>query len=204
MIHHRKKLIIPFILSVVSLCCFISPSIALGAAEDKGKAQEGGATSGEVSCEASVFYSWKRAPRTQKSSEPSRPPTGTPPPPAEDEKPIEMFYTRIGESGSPEVDVKNRLASRLSATEGEAIKSCQNEHEGEATCVADQLKRMGEDYRNLDFPARHALLSSLTEDCRLQAGVCLSARSSQIACAQIQTPGHSAAEDAKGASGKKK
>lgn len=147
-------------------------------------------------CEADVFFSWKRTPppRTTTDAQGKTVPVAVDP---ELLKPIEEFFTKVGESGKIENDVRNRLATRLGGVELQARRSCEELHQDRVSCVSRNLRTTKSDYQLLDFAARKALLSSIERECEDNTGVCLSTRTGAITCF-LNTPPDAAAAGAAG------
>lgn len=140
---------------------------------------------GQFTCEADVYYIWKK-----------RQDAGNQPPAA-------VFYVRVGERGAVELDVKNKLLTRLSGVEADAVKGCQAEHHNISTCVATRLKTFAGEYHQMDFNARRVLLDTITEDCGNNAGSCIAAHTGPITCLFERPPTLVVPDDAGAAAGAK-
>lgn len=140
----------------------------------------------EFICEADVYYTWKR--RHYEDSETA----GGEEIKGSEESgfydPIEVFYVRAGERGAVELDVKNKLLTRISGVEASSLRTCQDRHQNLATCVARKLKGLADAYRLMDFSARRELMKATTSDCRNVSGFCISTRTGPIACFENRPP----------------
>ncbi len=204
----------------LALLVFIALAPEQVSAAKEEKEGEGGTAAGdalppgaEVTCEANVSYIWKKKPPPPPpipaqgaTAVPTPTPTGDAQPtssPKEEPTPVEVLYKRIGETGTVELEVKNKLASRLPLVEAEALNDCNRLHANQSSCVATRFGAMRRDYQLFDFGTRKAVLNALTEDCRDNYGDCLSAKSGQIFCFQSGGGGKGGAEQAE-TPGKKK
>lgn len=154
-------------------------------ADEKTPSAETPQAKGEIVCEANITYSWKRKPPPVPLGNQN---SGTPPPPPPEMPTLETQYQQIGERGMIEVDVKNRLTTRLPSAQAEAMKHCADAHENQTLCVSKQLKLVAKDYQLLDFAARKTFLNAITTDCEAQAGDCVSAKSGPVYCFENRSP----------------
>lgn len=149
-------------------------------------------------CEADIFYSWKKTPPKPVPGQKDAAP------PAEAE-PAEVFYTRAGEQGAVEEEVKARVEKKLETMKAEALSACREAHEDQARCITTGLKTISKEYNRADYAARGALLKSVTDDCENTNGACVSARTGDVACYLHHPPDEAAAASADaGADDKKK
>lgn len=185
----KDKMTSRIIAIVIALLSTISVTTVHAAKEEKADEKTPSAETpqakGEIVCEANITYSWKRKPPPVPLGNKN---SVTPPPPPPEMPTLETLYQQIGERGMVEVDVKNRLTTRLPSAQAEAMQHCAEAHENQTLCISKQLKLVTKDYQLLDFAARKTLLSAVTADCETQAGDCLSSKSGPVYCFENRSP----------------
>ena len=214
-----QRLKFPLLLLLAVSIVVVLPNTALAQKKGKGKSKKADAEAAvdsegasapvirsEFVCESNVFYSWSRI--EEVPSEDGTPPT------KRRLDPVEEFYVTVGQSGSDEIDTKNKLYARLPSAEAEALAHCRRRHQEASRCVAAHLRQISDEYQKMDFASRRAMLDTITGDCREQSGACTETRSSEIACYENAISGISpagagegaeaAADEKKGKSKKKK
>lgn len=152
----------------------------------EGEAEAGGKS--EYSCDADIFYSWKRVPQpaepqkvAAKNAEPEDPDVY---------KPIEEFYVQSHAEADTKEEAELRLKGRLPELEANARKYCESVRQNRGKCVADRLAVMGPDYVNLDFEARRVVREQVSIDCMKNSGVCLAPRSGDLSCHESKRTGN--------------
>jgi len=140
-----------------------------------------------ISCEADVFFTWKRIiePTFEVNQRGER--IKVTPDPAL-VQPVEQFFTRAGAVAASETAATAELKEKLPAIEGKARAACSRQHESTAGCLKSRMENLAADYHSLDFGARKLLLDGIKKDCDGFRGVCLSTRSSDIQCATTIPP----------------
>ena len=121
----------------------------------------------------------------------------------------EVFFETIREKGADEEKTKKALMRKTSASKRDAMMECNDAHQSLAKCVTRGVTPVQDEYRLLDFAARKQVLTSINEDCRFNRGVCLSARTGDPVCIELESPksadtSATTADDAEGEKGKKK
>lgn len=152
-------------------------------------------------CEADIFYSWKRLPPKSPSEDSSS--TSAPEASANQEA-MEVFFTRTGEQGAVEEEVKAKLETKLETIKAEAISTCRDDHEDQAHCVTAGIKRIAREYNLADYTSRGALLKSVTDTCEQSVGNCVSARAGEVKCYIHHPPDEAPAGEAEAGGDKKK
>ena len=141
-------------------------------------------------CEADVFYIWKRTPRMKTTTDKDGKVVLAEPP--LDEKllePIEVFYSRPGETAESEAAAGQRLDAQLPEVQSQARAMCEKSHQSESRCVMARLRETSKDYRMLDFRARKQFLDTVAEDCRKNVGVCVSTKVGKTHCEKEEAGG---------------
>ncbi|MCB0345266.1 MAG: hypothetical protein KDD66_09105 [Bdellovibrionales bacterium] len=202
---------------LIGLLVLICADTTLAADKKKGKKDEAESAAMDEKkstalyrCEADVFYVWKRTPRlktkidTMGKTVPDEPPLD-----AELLKPIEVFFSRPGETAESEAVAGHKLDAQLPQVLSEARALCERRHQSESRCVLARMKAVGKDYRMLDFQARKQFLDTVSEDCRLSVGVCMDAKVGKTECEakamnSAATPDGQAEETGKESKKKKK
>ena len=188
----------PLLLTAIFLCAISSllggAQSAFGAdpkaAAGPAPGQSGGETDYGFICEADIFYSWKRIPKTTAAelerSAGRGPAAAVVEPPQEE--PIEVFFNRIGERGADSKAAQERLEKRLPSAQGQAMSQCRAEHENRGKCIADGVRRAEDTYQNADYIARKAITQGIKEDCELNSGRCLTTKSGPVSCNEDRPP----------------
>lgn len=186
------------------VCILFLFGVNFAAAEDakkseKGKtgeenaSEEGADKVSDYICEADVFYTWKRTIQPKEVTDERGQKKLIPPDPALI-KPIQEFYTRVGDRGPLEQEVANRLFARLPGVEAEARAQCELMREDKAKCLTRKLSAVQDEYQRMDFHGRKSLLDAVKDDCERNIGVCIKAGSSKIACYEQVPPDKLGAE----------
>ncbi len=125
-------------------------------------------------CEAQVTYNWRK--RTPVLPKGSKEPAPTP------YDPIKVFFATVGERGTIEADVKERVTGILEKTKEEAQIDCKSVHENQTGCVSRKMRENSDGYSRMDFSARRSFLDAVKSDCEEAFGNCLNSEASAVLC----------------------
>lgn len=141
-------------------------------------------------CELDVFYQWQERPAPKPALAAGHRGPNPPPatePPAELRK-FETFYSRIGEQGMVEAEVRKLLHAKSAAAQAEALRRCEADHQDETGCITRKIKSITSVYGSLDFKTRNSMLSAAEKDCQETIGDCLGTREGEVLCFQNIAP----------------
>ncbi len=185
------------------ICLGLCSSLALAAdkKDPKGGAEPATETIIVHKCRQTVSYTWKRVP--PKVEEPlggkkaKAPPAPTPDPDLYSVN--EVSALTVNGSGSTVEAAKTQLSAELFQGEQQAKSICQEEHQSPGSCAAKKLAGMGGQFDRLDFDSKRTIQAQIIQDCQLNAGVCLTTKSSEPVCVEekITAPAAPAAETGK-------
>lgn len=176
---HKLSAAIPLLLAVVHLPANISYAVDKKPGEPVAAGLEGGEKKQERVCEAEVYYSWQ-PPRPKQEPHPAG---VAPPPPPAIPSPVEVLFTKSTERGTGgDEAIKKRLLGAISVAKNNALVECQSQHQNQAQCVSRKLKSISADYSRLDYQSQRTFREAITDDCRSQAGLCLSTRVGEVSC----------------------
>lgn len=168
---------------LTSLCALLAPglltifiatltlSVAFAADEKEEEASEEAKEEEEAEapknfryrCEAPLFYLWDSDAVNTKEVE-------------------KVFFKNLSAEAESEENAKYSLGNMSNLAEQDAVESCEQSKSSATTCVAGALSRHSTEYRQLDFPARREFLSTVSQDCRSNAGKCTGVELGETRC----------------------
>jgi len=160
-------------------------------------------------CSAEVSYKWKRIPPPPVESPAGKKGKAAQPAPTPDPEiyaPIQAPALTMSESGPIESEVKARIEAQFSNALGQAMHICVSLHQNQGSCLSKKLGAVSIQLDRLDFETKKAIREQSIEDCKNEAGVCLSTSKSEITCRQeiLPTPAPTEAPPAAAAKETKK
>ncbi|MBX7136572.1 MAG: hypothetical protein K1X83_01215 [Oligoflexia bacterium] len=142
-----------------------------------------GILSADFVCKSQLSYKWKKEK-------------------AEQEETVEVGLVEA--SGKDQAQVKARLEDLLPESKTQALQNCKKEHESVAECLADKFASMASVLNSMRFEARKSLEQAISADCEIRKGLCTTAASTEIVCAEkiseaagTPTPAAAAGKEAK-------
>lgn len=128
----------------------------------------------ETVCEVDIYYSWKPNPPAKKEKEKNPEPVVI----AE----TKVLFQTIGEQGLNEKDIKNKLATKITLTQKQALEECGGLHQDQGQCLTKKIKPQQELLGKMDFATKNALLAATIADCQSEQGSCGKIETSETRC----------------------
>ena len=125
-----------------------------------------GIAAADFVCKSQLSYKWKKEK-------------------AEQEESVDVGLVEA--VGKDQAQVKARLEDMLPESKAQALQNCKKEHESVAECLADKFAAMASVLNSMRFEARKSLEQAISADCELRKGLCTTASSSEIVCAEKVT-----------------
>lgn len=158
---------------ICALLCASFPSLVLAAenkkADPKAKKAEAEAPPAPYDriCHVDVSYIWKAKAGTSTGSTPVM---------------AKEYFASVSEQGFVPEEIQERLKTKLTSVRAQALRTCNEDHQDEAGCIAKKLTGLSSEFPRFDFGRRKMILDSVREDCGGNEGQCVATEVSEMKC----------------------